>query len=526
MAFSGTLDILKLFIEACLLPLDRRTQPSFNFKSLLCLPPDRSLAGPVNTLVVVFSSSKFLSRALQPIRTTLRISFRPPSQSHPMRLSFQSCLVAATGFFVGQSLASPILVTPGDAEDIIITSADTVNSTASADSGALAGIHVLTQTTTGVLPLAFTNNLDSSNVHAYVTGLDSNGLLVMLQPSGSWYYPTATSSGVPQEITENVAIPLGAQGSTTKISLPGYISSARIWFADGELTFYTVESASGTASLVEPSAVNPSDPNAGVNWGFIELNWAEDQIYTNVSYVDFVGLPLGMTLTDSTGANQTVEGVSADAVDELCCYLEYQAGVDGGPWDQLCATDSSGNALRVLAPFDYMSVESTAFSNYWTTYVNQVWTHYATNTLTIDTQAAAGEVSCTTASGNLVCDGDNRSYAKPVAADIFGCNSGPFAIQGSDNLVHVAVVPRLCAAFNRADLLLSGGNVQPSLGSSSFYTQSPANWYSAYVHAFETDGKGYAFSYDDVTSTGAPNESGEISAVSPSQLTIVIGGPS
>lgn len=469
-----------------------------------------------------------------------------------MRLSLQSCLVTATALLIGQSLASPMpvlvrpgdaddiiitaqdtlnstksLVTPGSAEDILITSQNTLNSTNSTAKGPLAGLRLLAQTTVGVLPLAFVNHLDSSNVNAYVTGLDSNGLLVMLKPDGTWYYPTATSnSGIPVPITENVAIPLGPKGSTTKISLPGYIISARVWFADGKLTFYTVESAAGTASLVTPSAVNPSDPNAAINWGFIELNWESNQIYTNVSYVDFVGLPLGMSLTGSDGSNQTVHGVSADAVDELCCYLEYQSSVDGAPWSELCATNSAGDALRVLAPYDYMSVEPTAFSTYWTSYINSVWDYYKTNTLTIDTQAAAGKVSCTTASGSLVCAGDNRSYAKPVASDIFGCNSGPFAIQGSDNLVHVAVVPRLCAAFNRGTLLLPGGNVQPALSSSNYYTTSPTNWYSAFVHAFEDDGKGYAFSYDDVTPTGSIDESGSISTVGPTQLTIVIGGPS
>ncbi|GAB7357198.1 hypothetical protein MBLNU459_g8184t1 [Dothideomycetes sp. NU459] len=439
---------------------------------------------------------------------------------------------AAAAILAGHVLAAPLIATPGDASDLIITSKDTVNATAIAGTSEEGPhVHILTASTSsstaGQLDISMVNNLASNNVNAYVTGLDSNGLLVMLLPNGSWFYPTATNSGVPQAVTQNVAIPLGGEGSTTTITLPGYISAGRVWFADGTLQFYTVRGGTGAVSLVEPSAVNPSDPSANVNWGFVELtNTENDGIYANISYVDFLGLPLGMQLTGADGGVQTAEGVDADAIDGICADLAAQEKKDGYPWGELCMTDKSGNNLRVLAPPDYISIKPTAFQDYFTSYVNQVWTHYKTTPLTIHTQAAAGNVNCTVNGSYLNCTGDNRGYAKPSAADIFGCSSGPFAFQAGDNAVHYAVVPRLCAAFHRATLLLKGGNVTPGLSSSSYYAAEPANWYSAFVHDYEIDGKGYAFSYDDVTPDDATNESGLVSTLNPKLLKVTVGGPS
>ncbi|KAK8194142.1 hypothetical protein M8818_007329 [Zalaria obscura] len=345
-------------------------------------------------------------------------------------------ILLALSFLFSHALA--VVVSPGGPANIVITKENTINATTDART------KVRRDTSSGTLDLSFLNNIDSPYVNAYVTGLDSNGDLVMLQPDGTWYYPTADSSGVPQAVEADIAISLGGQGSVTNITLPGWISSGRVYFADGSLQFFTVQSATGAASLVTPSAVNPSDPSAGVNWGFVELTNDETYgLYANISYVDFIGLALGMTLTTSGGTNQTALGVQSTAAIGVCTDLTAQAASDGQPWGELCMSDSTGRVLRVLSPTDYLSIDSTAFEDYWTSYIDEVWSYYTTTPLTIDTQAAAGEVNCTVSNVTLYCDGDNRGYAKPTATDLFGCNGGPFAIEGGDNAVHYAVVPRL-----------------------------------------------------------------------------------
>ncbi|KAJ5605482.1 hypothetical protein N7510_008263 [Penicillium lagena] len=433
---------------------------------------------------------------------------------------FKRLGVATIAALIGHTLAIPIVVHPGGANDVVITSQDTLNETISTNGPN----KVLSAGDAEQLSVSVYNNFQSDTINVYVTGLDSNGDIVCLTSSGSWYTPSADgSSTTPQEITEDIAIPIGAYGTTTSFTLPSYFSSGRVWVADGDLTFWTVIAATGVLSLVEPSAVNPDDPSANVNWGFVELTTDEDGVTVNISYVDFVGFPLGIEVEGSDGT-QTALGVTADALSSICSALTAQASSDGQPWNELCMTDSSGNILRVIAPYDYISLEPDAFDSYWTSYISEVWSQYETTPLTIDTQAAAGLVNCTVSSGTLNCDGDNRGYAQPAASDIFGCNSGPFAIESGDNAVHAAVVPRLCAAFDRSSFLVSGGNIQPS-DSSSYYTTTPTNYYSKIVHQYEADGKGYAFAYDDVTPDGAPNASGLLNDPNPTLLTITIGGP-
>jgi hypothetical protein len=447
-------------------------------------------------------------------------------------MRFSTALSCAfTALLAAPTMAAPFAITPGDANHVILTDDNTVNTTQSIQADAVSAaasrppVNMFAATDSDFIELSFVNKLASSNVKAYVTGRDSNNALVMLHPDGTWFYPPATTATTPQPVTEDVAIPLGAQGSTVTISLPGYISAGRIWFADGNLQFFTVN-AGGQVALVEPSAVNPSDPSAAVNWGFIELTYLASAIYTNLSYVDFVGLPLGQKLTACDGSVQQALGVHTQAVEDICADLQEQTCADGYPWADLCAVDANSTALRVLAPYDYISLYPNAFSDYWTSYVDDVWNHYSTTPLTIDTQVSAGLVNCTTTGDYLNCAGDNRAYAKPSAADIFGCNGGPFAIQASDNDIHRAVVPRLCAAFHRSTLLLSGGNIQPMSDVSGYYTKSgrAANWYSKFIHDYEVDGKGYAFAYDDVTPTGGVDMAGLLSVGQPSQLEVTIGG--
>ncbi|OTA53893.1 glycoside hydrolase family 64 protein [Hypoxylon sp. EC38] len=435
-----------------------------------------------------------------------------------MRAFFNLAVAAATAL-ISQTIARPIIVTPGDKGDLIITKENTLNSTAPLSD------HFTAQSAqANPLKISLVNNFGGGQLNVYVTGLAPSGDVVMLSADGSWYYPNPAGSNVPVAITGNVALPMNALGQTTEFTLPDYISSGRIWVAEGNLQFFTVVDGNGKAQLVEPAAANPNDPSAAVNWGFVELtNTEEGGIYANISFVDFVGLVMGMTLTLGSGETQTVKGLQQNAVAAICQELKAQAASDGQPWDKLCVTDSAGNPLRILSPNIYASIDPTAFSSYYDSYIDQVWAKYANEDLTIDTQAAAGKVACRTSGNQLTCNGDNRGYPKPTVIDIWGCNSGPFSIQGTDNDVHRAVVPRLCAAFYRTTLLIDGGNVQPGPSRDTYYTNNPTSHYSRIVHKYETDGKGYAFSYDDVN-PGGENEAGVVAGLSPQTLQLTVGG--
>lgn len=430
---------------------------------------------------------------------------------------------------VGQSFAAPTKIQAGSSKDVVLSDLNTLKGSFTGGSGAS---NSTPSGGGGQLPLAIVNNMagaGNGDVNVYITGRDSSNNVVMLSSDGSWYNPPSASGTEPTAIDGDVAIPLGAQRSTTNVTLPGYISAGRVYFSVGKLQFFVVSDSSGTV-LAEPSPVNPADPNAGVNWGFVELTNNESGLYANISYVDFVGLILGMSLLTTNGSVQTALGLQPDAVSQICSSLNSQSSQDGYPWSNLCMSDNNSNYLRVLSPYQYIeNGNAEAFSNYFSSYIDTVYSNFGggggNGSLTVNTQGGPGDVSCSTSEDTLTCDGDNRGYPKPSAGDIFSCNTGTFALQTSDNPTHYAVVPRLCAAFNRGTFLLSGGNVQPGPSATSYYSMSPVNYYSKFVHEHEVDGKGYAFSYDDVNPEGE-NESGVVSSGSPQTLTITVGGPS
>jgi len=70
---------------------------------------------------------------------------------------------------------------------------------------------------------------------------------------------------------------------------------------------------------------------------------------------------------------------------------------------------------------------------------------------------------------------------------------------------------RLCAAYNRGTLLVNGGNVQPGVAPNQYYTDAAGqkDWYSTIVHRPKIDGRGYAFSYDDV----APGDGHDVAGI-------------
>ncbi|KAF2160884.1 glycoside hydrolase family 64 protein [Zasmidium cellare ATCC 36951] len=380
------------------------------------------------------------------------------------------------------------------------------------------------------LPINIVNKWNSNNIKVYISGLDTKGALVMLGKSGQWVYPT-TSSSTPQPVDDSVAIPLGKPNSTLPLTLPGYLISGRIWIAVGGLQFFVVATPNGPG-LVQPSAANQNDPSAEVNYAFAELTWnSQLGIYADITAVDFVGLPLGIKLKDNNGTTQSIAGTPANAAEVLCDQLKAQKKKDGRGWDQLCVYNSAKKLIRVLSPSNLPAGGQNPFGTYFAKYVDDVWNHYSTNDLIINTQSSPGNVTCRTKGDKLQCAGDNRGYAKPNNRDIFGCNTGPFSIQQGDNAVHLAVVPRLCAAFNRATLLVPGGNVQPSLPPSKYYVNDsqrpadsrPRNWYSQLVHQIEVGGRGYAFSYDDVAPSDQEDQSGLVASPDPKLFTVIVG---
>ena len=372
----------------------------------------------------------------------------------------------------------------------------------------------MAQTAGGTLSIALQNQTSSNTVYAYITGqaLDRGNAWFLLAADGRTpYYPSSPASvGTP--IQQNCAIALGAPGNTVTVTIP-HVAGGRIWFSiDAPLTFLL----NPGPALVEPSVTNNSDPNINTNWGFAEFTFNNDQLYANISYVDFVGPPIALTLTTQGGATQHVTGMPSNGLDQICNGLRAQQRADGKGWDQLIVSHNGRN-LRALSPNQGMVINPNLFANYYDDYVNRAWQKFSTQPMSIDTQAGPGTVSAQVNDGILRFGGS--SFTKPSTRDVFSCSTGPF--QTGANVETNAIIPRLAAAFNRSTMLTANAFPAPL---NLYYKDPTTNHYSRIVHSVNLDGKGYAFPYDDVQPSGGADQSGEVHAGDPNLFTVTVGG--
>jgi hypothetical protein len=367
------------------------------------------------------------------------------------------------------------------------------------------------------LNIALKNDSDLDNIHAYVTGIaiQHGGQRCLLKANGKDLYFPKSPSDIGSPLKEDCAIALGKPGNTVNIRIP-QIAGGRIWLAEGKLTFLL----NPGPALVEPSVLNPSDLNASVNFGFCEFTLNNDQLYANISYVDFVPrLPIAITLERASGDVEHVTGMAPDGLDKLADDLRTQSQKDGRPWDKL-VVEHDRRKLRILNATHGNAV-GASFDSYFEKHIDEVWHRYGSGRkMKINTQAGPGVVEgYVNNKGELEIGGE--IFHKPTTADILGCNSGPFTTGPS--ATRNAIIPRLAAAFVRSSLLEAQD--QPS-HPNTFYKVDPTNHYARLVHVHNVDGKGYAFAYDDVQPDDGDDQSGKVNAGDPKLFTVLVGGKS
>lgn len=460
-------------------------------------------------------------------------------------------------------------------------------------------------------------NIDGSDP----TNSDSNYSQAILKTDGTWDMLDANGSEIPINITANVGFRIApSNGSTTTITLPSFVTAARLYVFEGaEMQWQMVSAATGGTSIVQPVTTTPGTTAHDNRWGFVEFTSSGEQFFVNLSFVDFVSLGMGISVVDDdTGVKYIVPGLSStlkalesggrqyvsnssvpsngtttlnstmpnlvkrpgtqsrfsnataaiqrtnDVLESICADLRAQSQKDGNAWDKLCIYSSpSANStqpkslLRILSPQDGLG-QDIPFTNtsYYDAYISRVWSHYTTtitnsssnltttvnnnnnNILYIDTQnpditgTNTTLVPCSVcpATDSLLCTGSTIPMPRPTTADIWGCNTGAFAINkdNQDDAIFKAVVPRVCAAFARSTLLLmddesqnGSEEIQPGPANSTFYKAEVTNHYARIIHQYEGVG-GYAFPYDDVGVEGE-NQEGAIQVRSARRLDVYVG---
>lgn len=401
------------------------------------------------------------------------------------------------------------------------------------------------------------HNNRSSLLYAYVTGLDpTNGNFYVLQREGpdsyAWNTKPTGSSPIPQYYTSGISgfeIVIPAAKNVT-FYLPSHADSGRIYISEEKLRFGTTQGGPDEG-FVQPSVSNPSLPEFNVAFQFLEFTHLPGGFYSDVTNMDFVSIPLGLSVLSSTDGLQTVPGLVEGAKELICQDLESQTGRDGFNWAELCFRDQNSTLIRVLSPDQYLSLHpNDNLSSYFMPYVDAVWTKYQRTNLTINTQDSdpgtgqgvqvenGNTVTCGVIGSILSCFSSNTNqqynFSKPTSAEIFGCSQGqgsPFTVQGGEDETQAEIVPRLCAAFHRSTLLLSGGVIQPpvNMTAGSYYSGIITNHYARIVHKYQKEGMGYAFAYDDANpiapglDNATSNAAGVIKTVDPAWVYISVG---
>lgn len=327
------------------------------------------------------------------------------------------------------------------------------------------------------------NRTNSSQVYCYITGqaLENGNHVCLMKADGKTPYYPESPSGILQPVAEDCAIKLGAPGSSTTVTIP-QLAGGRIWFSiDKELTFLL----NPGPAIVEPSISNPSDPNIHITWDFCEFTFANNSIYANISYVDFLCLSVSLTLTTPDGGEQKVLGLNADGFTHVCEGLRAQNLADSNDWHQL-VYQSDGKDLRVISPNNAIVMSGgQLFKGYYDSYVNEAWEKYTESPLTVDTQAQWGKLQCTAKDGKLEFPG-HGSFQKPTTADIFGCSSGPFANNAG---ALGPLTARITAALNRSTMLTS--DCHPNeVKVADYYKHDVTNHYARLCHEANIDGRG------------------------------------
>jgi hypothetical protein len=374
--------------------------------------------------------------------------------------------------------------------------------------------------TTPSLQIGLQNTMASGTLFAVVTGytLDTNALILVESDGQSIYHPaTPSSAGAPLAV--DCAIAVGGPGSTATITIP-QMGGGRIWFSVGQPLKFLLNPGPNGAELVEPSVTNPSDPNYNLSWDFCEFTYNSSNLYANITYVDFVSIPIALQLTNATGAVQSVTGLPSNGLETICANLNGQNAVDGAGWDKLVITTAKGANLRALSPYNGIVLNPSLFYGYYQPYVDQVWSMYSTQSLVVNT-GQWGNVAGSIVGDTLTYPGV-ATFAQPAAADIFSCSTGPFGNSSEDPETGVLIAV-ISAAFNRSTLLIDSSQPDGE-NPATYYTNPITNHYARIVHAANLDGHGYAFGYDDVAPTVATNQSGYVTDPNPVLLTIAVGG--
>lgn len=295
------------------------------------------------------------------------------------------------------------------------------------------------------------------------------------------------------------------------------LDSGRIFVSVGEPMYIKVlKAADDSIGFAGPNPLNATDPNIGVYYDWYEFTWNDNAIFINTTQVDQFSIPLSL---DVFGGNKTRHVSSGITQTRAQIFAQYNQEVPA----EFALTEA--DPIRILAPGKAAFDVGQPQEHYFDGYIDQAWTFYESHVL--DMTIGAKQFEGTVVDGVLTFRHSNWADTheadepegmlfnvdKPTTQDVLE-GKGALARSHDPWGVEGQLEAQLCAAFNRHVIEDGTQWKDPS----TFYLQSPANYYSRFWHLHGVNGKAYGFAYDD-----ASDQSSTLIETQPEHLELGIG---
>ena len=350
------------------------------------------------------------------------------------------------------------------------------------------------------MTVQFHNNTNGkyadSQIYVLVMARDAQNRYCLLDEAGNMNLAVSGQNG------SQHAIALG--DLSNGLQFPTYLSSGRLYISYGnKLNIPFNTAADGTVGIATPNIENPSDPNIGTDFDWIEFAVISNEIWCNTTQVDQFGLPMTLELFDTSGfASQT--GITEHRSQ---IYSEWASETSGD-------FPALASAHRIVAPLHGSYSATGADSDYFNRYIDSIWSQYAASSLviTVDQGTFTGKVDAGTGKMAFTRPGDATVYhvSKPTSADVWG-GMGTMA---TGSTIELVLESQICAAFHRHVLENPSGMHTPG----AYYRKSGGDQYAEFWHNHSIGGLAYGFCYDDVD-----NQSSTLHTRAPRGLILSVG---
>ena len=320
--------------------------------------------------------------------------------------------------------------------------------------------------------------------------------------TGKFVYVNTAGQLIPMSTADNGALTKNGVTYTNyfhtiaqagSVTIPP-INSARLMLSVGTPMYIRVnQDINGNIGYAGANIENPTDPNIDVTFDFMEMAIVPDTgFYGNTTRVDQFGFPVKLRLQGLGGFDQTVGETATRA-------SLFSAWASAVPAQFQSLAQAPYSPYRIIAPAHATFNAGQANANYLDSYIQGLWTKYASQTLTFTDQqgtftghVVGGKFQFTDGQGTYTIQRAPTTAEALLGSGVLNDATGQTpGTAGYDKQLQIQA--QLCAAINRHIVEDPAHWYTPS-----FFYATPSNSYSKFWHDHSLNGLSYGFAYDDV----------------------------